>query len=164
MGKRRQKLGEPRRLLGDLVLVEETTRLAMPRAPSSAISLVPTNQSHFIRSTGREGKQNRLDRRCWAMLYFFRPPYSSCNRHHRTKPNRRYRFASSCIIIIIIIDTSARQLFFFLIFHLSTGDGHGGEEEKCIGRLGPRSESRHLLTGLSWENGCGFCTWCFGVV
>lgn len=71
MGKRRQKLGEPRRLLGDLVLVEETTRLAMPRAPSLAISLVPTNQSHFIRSTGREGKQNRLDRRCWAMLYFF---------------------------------------------------------------------------------------------
>lgn len=30
-----------------------------------------SNQSHFIRSPGREGKQNRLDRRCWAMLYFF---------------------------------------------------------------------------------------------
>lgn len=135
MGKRRQKLGEPRRLLGDLVLVEETTRLAMPRAPSSAISLVPTNQSHFIRSTGREGKQNRLDRRCWAMLYFFRPPYSSCNRHHRTKPNRRYRFASSCIIIIIIIDTSARQLFFFYLSLFDRGRTRrgGGEMHREVG-------------------------------
>lgn len=162
MGKRRQKLGEPRRLLGDLVLVEETTRLAMPRAPSLAISLVPTNQSHFIRSTGREGKQNRLDRRCWAMLYFFDRRIHlviTITEPNRTDDTALHHLASSSSSSTHLLDSS-----FFLIFHFPTGDGHGGEEEKCIGRLGPRSESRHLLTGLSWENGCDFCTWCFGVV
>lgn len=58
MGKRRQRLGEPGRLLGDLVLVEETTRLAMPRAPSSAISLAPTS---LISSVHQGERENRTD-------------------------------------------------------------------------------------------------------
>lgn len=123
----------------------------------------PTSLISSVQQGERENRTDSTDVAGQCSIFFDRRIHLviAITEPNRTDDTALHHLASSSSSSSThLLDSS----FFFFIFHFSTGDGHGGEEEKCIGRLGPRSESRHLLTGLSWENGCDFCTWCFGVV